>query len=204
MANKSGELFVFEGIDGSGKSLVSHSVMAELRDRGYDVIVTSEPEGWNKLGVAVHDILKTIPMSPLAQFYLFSAARVVHMERIEQWLSGGSIVLSDRYMHSSFVFQGILGGVPVERMLQTMKDIGVRIPRMTFILDVDVETAMRRQWDRGLSLLERGKDEMYWETAARAYREFIPTIFEGVVVVNANRPVEEVTSECLKYILSMI
>ena len=151
----------FEGIDKSGKSTQAMLLAEDLYDRGYDVLVTSEP-GATQLGVHLRALMrnwskKTLGMNVLdgrAEMFLFSADRAQHVhEVIMPALNEGKVVISDRYVDSTWAYQGYGRGVDVRNwdVIQDVATGGV-MPDQTFWMDVDVETARQRGlgvgWDR--------------------------------------------------------
>src|SRR5690606_30798766 len=87
-----------------------------LEARGYRTTTTFEP-GATDLGRLVRRLLLTEPVdiSPLAEALLLAADRAQHVrDVIRPALDAGHIVISDRYVDSSLVYQGYAGGVPVD------------------------------------------------------------------------------------------
>ncbi|HUR61704.1 MAG TPA: dTMP kinase [Candidatus Thermoplasmatota archaeon] len=110
-AQRRGRLVSFEGIDGSGKSTVIARVAQTLRAEGLQVMATREETAsatgdWVKR--AVHE-----RWDPLATTFLFLADRARHVREMGGWQDGGSHVLCDRFMHSTFAYQcATLAGIP--------------------------------------------------------------------------------------------
>jgi len=140
-----GRFITIEGIDGSGKTTIAHRIGAELRRRGYRVVLTTEPtRTW--LGDAVKRSYDD-DVGPLAETFLFLADRARHTERIRAWVAGGAIVVSDRYADSTYAYQGVrLEGVVPDpiRWLQAISAPFVRKPDLTILLEVPVRLGLRR------------------------------------------------------------
>jgi dTMP kinase len=111
---KQGLFVTFEGGEGTGKSTQIRLLADRLRRRGVDVLVTREPGGSPGAEAVRHVIL-----SGAAEEYgtrmeavLFAAARNDHVEEIiRPALGSGAVVLCDRFMDSSRVYQGITGNL---------------------------------------------------------------------------------------------
>lgn len=111
--NKSGLFISFEGPDGSGKSTVLAHVYEMLKKHKYpfEINITREPGGKNNLiAEDIRNILLNkmeYQISPRAEALLFAASRAQHVKDfIQPNLARGNLVLCDRYIHSSLVYQG--------------------------------------------------------------------------------------------------
>lgn len=104
-----GAFIVIDGPNGTGKSSALKSAAASLRAEGYDVIETREPGGTplaEELRALI--LLSSNPMDTTTQLLLFNAARRSHIQQvIEPNVSAGRIVLCDRFLASSLVFQSL-------------------------------------------------------------------------------------------------
>lgn len=141
--------YVFEGVDGSGKSTQARLLADVLREaHGPDVLLVREPGG-TPLGERVRELVLSPEMGDLApetELFLFMAARS-HLvrSRILPAIARGQTVISDRFLWSSAVYQGTAGGLDTEEILR-MGDLalnGVQVSR-TFVIDLDPEVALQR------------------------------------------------------------
>jgi len=181
-----GAFIVFEGIDGSGKSTHIRLLCRELRDRGYDVLQTSEPsEG--RIGRFIREYAerRSHRLPPETEALLFAADRFEHLEQvIEPALHKGRIVVSDRYLHSSLSYQGA-AGVSLE-WIRELNRFALK-PDLCILLDVEPETGLSRMGRRRRTVFEvyayqRKVRDLYLQLAE-----------EGELVkVEADRPVAEV------------
>lgn len=150
--NKRGKFIVFEGVDGSGKTTLSKMVYDFLQSKGVPSIWIREP-GTTKLGEEVRNLLFGIEYecSPLANLYLFSAARAQLLETVVRpALEAGTIIICDRYALSTLAYQTILDKVPVttvEDIVDSMQCTGIN-PDTVIHLRVGPETAMSRSKNR--------------------------------------------------------
>ncbi|WP_375625837.1 MULTISPECIES: dTMP kinase [unclassified Bartonella] len=144
----SGYFITFEGGDGVGKT-VQISLLAEfLSHQGYDVVTTREPGG--TLGAeAIRYILlsgQAQQYGPLIEAVLFTAARVDHVtEFIAPSLQKGKIVLCDRFIDSTRVYQGLNNTVS-SSLLAVLECIALNgiLPHLTFLLDMPAMCGMKR------------------------------------------------------------
>ena len=180
----------FEGIDGSGKTTVSHLVAATLRARGARVFLTGEPtKHWT--GEAVRRSYEE-DVGALAESFLFLADRASHQEEIRSHLAGGELVLCDRYADSTYAYQGArLQGI-VSRpspFLQGMGEPWLIRPDLTLLLRIPADVGLRRISERPAKA--RFEQLAFLRKVARNY----DVLAEGrrFVVLDARRSVEDVT-----------
>lgn len=144
-----GRFFVFEGIDGAGKSTLCDRISTELEKEGFKVRVTQEPTH-DEIGSFIrNEGVKGI--SQKAEALLFVADRAVHTERIRKWVDEGDIVLCDRYFASTVAYQSSpLNGVALDKeWLISLNEPVVMDSDRTFLLDLDAETSLKRVGGRG-------------------------------------------------------
>jgi dTMP kinase len=131
---------VFEGIDGSGKSTQARLLTHRLTAGGLDVLLTREPSDGPE-GRALRNLAAR--GDPAEEARLFAADRRRHsVEVIQPCLRKGLIVVCDRYVYSSLAYQGARG-LPLEEIWSLNAPFIVQ-PDVAFLLDVPVETAMKR------------------------------------------------------------
>ena len=136
-----GKLISFEGSEGSGKSTQIARLAARLQQAGREVVSTREPGG-TEIGEQIRNIIvhnsKGDEMCAETELLLFTAARAqVVREVIAPALTAGTIVLSDRFLDSSTVYQGIgrnLGAGPVDQINRFA--VGNVMPDLTVVSPV--------------------------------------------------------------------
>ncbi len=138
-------LVTFEGIDGSGKTTVSRLVADSLRLKGHTVYLTSEPtKTW--IGDAVRRAYDD-DVGAIAESFLFLADRAAHQTDIREHLEKKELVLCDRYVDSTYAYQGArLEGLvndPI-RFLQRTGESWATRPDLTILLRIPVELARGR------------------------------------------------------------
>jgi dTMP kinase len=137
---------VFEGIDGSGKSTIVGLVKQKLLDAGKTVWTTAEPTA------RMRKILEDNPDSydPVSLFLLFTYDRYNHQREIIKRLGDHDVVISDRYILSSYAYQGSsMSGTfgSTCQALEWMRFVSRVITLaadITFFLDIKTELARQR------------------------------------------------------------
>jgi dTMP kinase len=140
-----GFFITFEGGEGAGKSTQIVRLEHKLREKRYPVIVTREPGGSPGAEAIRHVILSGAaePFGPEMEAILFAAARSDHIEQlIRPALRRGKIVLCDRFVDSSRVYQGDVDADLLADIERVSLD-GVR-PDLTLIFDLPPEEGLRR------------------------------------------------------------
>ena len=144
-----GIFIVMEGPDGSGKSTQICLLQDFLQAEGYDCIVTREPGG-TKIGEAVRNVILNPDyeeMSDVTEMLLYAASRAQLMaEVIEPALQAGKVVISDRFVDSSMVYQGIARGLGAKTVSAVnAPGIGSCRPDCIFFIDIPEEEGLRRK-----------------------------------------------------------
>lgn len=190
-------LITFEGVEGSGKTTQCRSLCRWLREAGYRVLETREPDG-TPLGLAVRRIFQDSALAPepLTEVFLFLAARHQHAAQvIRPALERGEVVLSDRYTDATLAYQGYGRGLEREtlRELNALATGGV-LPDLTLVLDLDAGVGLKRLGDRALDTFER-MDLAFHQRVRQGYLEIAREEKDRVVVLEADQPVERLEAE---------
>jgi dTMP kinase len=142
-----GKLFAFEGPDGGGKSTQARFLEDYLTSLDHKVIQTREP-GSTPTGEHVRATLldPSLEMTALTELFLFYAARNQLIEEVEKpALARGDYVIKDRGFLSSFVYQGVVGGVSLEKVTYLTKWVAEgHYPDMTCVIDIPATESIRR------------------------------------------------------------
>jgi dTMP kinase len=194
-----GTLIAFEGIDGSGKSTCIARVAEGLRSGGLDVAATRE-ETQSTTGDWVRRSVQE-KWDPLATTFLFLADRARHVQEIEAWRNAGRHVLCDRYVHSTYAYQGVTlarnGTFPTALdalpFLQGMHLPWCPQPDHVLLFTCDPEAAVRR-------VQERGAATPYEKTAFLAqvqetYRVLAQRDAARFTVIDSDRHIDAVAND---------
>ncbi len=158
-------LISVEGGDGSGKGLAT-KVIAQVLEREFtfsSVEVTGEPRRDHPLGRLAINSVRTKSMTPEGEAGLFAADRVDHSHGwILPLLEEGRVVVSERNIHSSLVYQGIVGGLGIEKVAHM--NSAALVPDLCVWVDCDPELALNRI--RTGTLRIHSEKEEYFETSS--------------------------------------
>lgn len=165
-------LITVEGGDGSGKGEAARILGELLQDFAFpEVVMTHEPRRHSELGKLALSSVKLGNKTPLEEAGLFAADRLDHSHTfIRPLLDRGTVVVSDRNIHSSIIYQGVVGALGVEQVANM--NAAAMVPDLVFWIDCDPAKAMRRI-NSGTLRMTSEKQE-YFET-----QEIQTTIRQG-------------------------
>ena len=144
-----GLFIVMEGPDGSGKTTQINLLEQYLKEAGYECLITREPGG-TVIGEEVRELIlnpEYKEMSPVTEMLLYAASRaqLVH-EVIGPALEAGRIVISDRFVDSSIVYQGIARNLGISTVAAVnAPGIGIYRPDGIFFIDLSEAEGLRRK-----------------------------------------------------------
>ncbi len=206
-----GKLFSFEGSEGSGKSTQIDLLAQELIDMGHEIVVTREPGG-TEIGESIRHLLihqsLEEEMTPETELLLFAASRAqIVRQVILPALKQGKIVICDRFLDSTTVYQGAARSIasdPVSYINQFAA--GPVIPRRTYILDVPAEESISRVKKRASDLPDRMEKENidFYRKVRDGYLLLANSLPERYHVIDGTRPKQDIQEEVLKSVLSQI
>lgn len=197
-----GFFITFEGGEGAGKSTQIARLAKKLREKRYDVLVTREPGG-SPGAEAIRAVLLSgaaEPMGARMEALLFAAARADHVSQvIRPALDRGAIVLCDRFLNSSRVYQGVTGKLDPEFMSELERvTVDGAMPDLTLIFDLDPEVGLRRATARrGAQTADRFEKETLevHRTRREAFLAIAAAEPERCVVIDAGQNVESVEDD---------
>jgi dTMP kinase len=193
-----------DGGDGCGKSTQIRLLAEKLQSLGHEVVCCRDP-GSTPLGDAVRNILlnrQELSIADMTEVFLFMAARsqLLH-EVIRPALDAGSIVLSDRFLISTFVYQCYAGGIPAE-VLQSISAavVGNTLPDLGIILDIPYEIAVHRVGDRAVPDRMERKGEEYHRRVREGFLKYAAAEPNRYVVIDAAPPPDEIAHAILRHV----
>lgn len=202
-----GRLISFEGSEGSGKSTQISLLAAQLQKLGKEVITTREPGG-TEIGEQIRNIIvhnsKGDEMCPETELLLFTAARAqVVREVIVPALIAGKFVLSDRYLDSSTVYQGIARNLAADPVAQINRfAVGNVMPDITVIIDVPTEVSIARLKQRVTDLPDRMERENidFYNKVREGYLLLAKNMTDRVILVDGTRPIVQVAKAIWEHV----
>jgi dTMP kinase len=196
-----GKLITFEGGEGTGKSTQTRLLKSALEARGKHVVLTREPGG----SPGAEDIRKLVVegepqrWTPLSETLLFIAARADHVARvIEPALARGEWVVSDRFLDSTYVYQGVARGLGLDRVRRLHEAaLGSFAPDLTIVLDLDPAEGLRRASGRGHGNETRFErfDADFHQKLRAAFRDIAKAEPKRCVLVDAARAPDAVAAD---------
>lgn len=144
-----GRFITFEGCEGSGKSTHIRLLAERLKTEGIDVLITREPGG-SDVAEQIRKIIldgKNTAMCDECEALLYAAARIQHLKEIvEPALSAGKLVICDRYVDSSFAYQGYARGLGEEYIVK-INSVALKeyAPDLTLFLNISPKNAFERK-----------------------------------------------------------
>ncbi len=194
-----GKLISFEGSEGSGKSTQISRLAAHLQKTDREVISTREPGG-TEIGEQIRNIIvhnsKGDEMCGETELLLFTAARAqLVREVIAPALLRGAIVLSDRFLDSSTVYQGIgrnLAADPVNQINRFA--VGNVMPDLTIVIDVPEEVSLARLKQRASDLPDRMERENigFYKKVREGYLVLAKGMPERFIVVDGTKTADAI------------
>ena len=198
----------FEGGEGCGKSTQIGLLMAYWQQAGRDVLHVREPGG-TAIGEVIRHLLKYHPdngaMTREAELLLFAASRAqLVREKIQPFLAGGGIVVADRFLDSTTVYQGNGRELPAE-LVRAVNDFaagGCR-PEVTFLLDLDAATGLTRARARHAGRRDRMEqaEESFYNSVRQGYLDLARREPERFCILDAALPPEALHAQIVKTLM---
>ena len=192
-----------EGIDGSGKSTLARNLKKKLLELGRPVFLTREPT--DRFFITESEQRNRSAENAIELFFRFTTDRLHHQKTINSELDQDRIVISDRYIHSSYAYQGplmeiMMGGMDstIEWMTNVSRIIR-RMPDLILFLDLEpdsIATRIARRKERS------GFEEPGYLKMVRNY--YHRMIGKNWIVIDSSLPVEKVTAIALEAILGKL
>ena len=187
-----------EGPDGAGKSTQINNIKAFLEERGMEYILTREPGG-TMISEKIRNIIldkENQGMNYVTEALLYAASRAQHVSQvIKPALEEGKVVICDRFIDSSFAYQGYARGLG-----DTVWDINKAavdgcMPDITFVFKLDPKVGLSRVKGRGEEdRLELEKMEFH-QRVYEGYLDLERKYPERIVGIDASKSIEEIKED---------
>lgn len=200
--SQTGFFISFEGSEGCGKSTQIRLLIETLTALGHDPLLVREPGG-TPIGETIRHLLQHSEegreMAPEAELLLFAASRAQLVRQIIlPALAASRVVISDRFLDSTTVYQGIARKISAEHVAQINRfAAGPRLPDVTFVLDMNSADAMSRLNQRradGDVKRDRMEEEppAFYEAVRDGYLAIARAEPERIRVLDASQPPETI------------
>ncbi len=207
--SQKGLFITFEGSEACGKSTQIKMLAESLRKSGHEPLLLREPGG-TVAGEAIRHLLQHAPegeaLTPEAELLLFAASRAqLVREKILPALAAGRIVICDRFLDSTTVYQGVARRIPVTDTARiNVFAVGECMPDITFLLDLDHETSVARMQsaNRKLDRIERESGD-FFQAVRKGYLSLAHENTDRIVLLAASQPAIEIAQTILKTVQSM-
>ncbi len=195
----------FEGGEGCGKSTQSKKLFTYLKERNYRVVLTREPGG-----TTLSDKIREILLSPenkemtfRTEVLLYMASRAQHTEElIKPTLESGGIVICDRYIDSSFAYQGWARGLGIDN-IEWLNKFATNnlVPNITIVIDVPPEIGLKRV---GKNKDRIEQESIVFHNKVREGYIKLSEMYERVKIIDGNRDIEDVFEDVKSIVLPLI
>ena len=198
-----GLFIVMEGPDGSGKTTQINLLKEYLEEAGYECLITREPGG-TVIGEEVRQLIlnpEHKEMSPVTEMLLYAASRaqLVH-EVIGPALEEGKIVISDRFVDSSIVYQGIARNLGISTVSAVnAPGIGIYRPDGIFFIDLSEAEGLRRKKEqKNLDRMEQEGIDFH-HMVSEGYRKVLSGMPE-VMKIDGGRSIDTIQKKIRNYV----
>lgn len=204
------KFITFEGGEGAGKTSVIQALEHFFQEKQFNFITTREPGGIHIAESIRQIILDTnnTAMDGRTEALLYAAARRQHLvERVIPALLEEKIVLCDRFLDSSLVYQGIAREIGLDEVF-AINNFAIErcMPKLTFYFDIEPEKGLARiakNKDREINRLDKESLKFHYKVRD-GYLKLLTMFPERIVKIDADRPLEEVFSETKKRLISYL
>lgn len=201
-----GLFITFEGPDGSGKTTIAALVAEALKNKGIDVVLTREPGGI-EIAEQIRKIIldpKNTAMDERTEALLYAAARRQHLiEKVLPALKENKIVICDRFVDSSLVYQGVGRGIGIDKVYEmNLFAIEEIMPDFTVFFDIDPKLGLERTKKDDNRTLDRLdlEDISFHQKVYDGYMEVVERFKERIICIDASQSIEEVKRDVMNLI----
>lgn len=214
---KSGLFISIEGLDGSGKTTIQaflnewfKELILSKKINFNDVITTREPGGKNNIFCEqLRSLILNNNLDNKTEILLYAASRIEHVKNtIIPNLKLNNIVISDRFIDSSLVYQGFANQIDINKIFEiNIWGVENTIPHFTLYLDIDPSKARLRALERKIINKYDEKPIQYYENIKNGF-DFITNQFKDrFIKIDANQSElkmqEEIKDKLWKKLLEM-
>ena len=206
----SGLFITFEGGEGSGKTTIAKLIKDYLEKEGYQVTLTREPGGVDiaeKIRDVIVDVNNT-SMDKKTEALLYAASRRQHLvEKVLPVLEQDGIVICDRFIDSSLVYQGIARGIGIDEVYEmNMFATENILPKRTIFFDIKPEQGLQRVYsnkDREVNRLDLESLDFH-QKLYDGYLTICEKYTDRIVKIDASLDIDSVFKQVLEKIKEVL
>lgn len=199
-----------EGGDGTGKTTMLEKLKAYLDTRDIPYMVTREPGGV-RIAELIREVIHNpdhIEMDAKTEALLYAAARRQHLvEKVMPAVEEGKLVIFDRYVDSSMVYQGYVRGIGVQEVYD-MNRFATEdfMPDKTLLFDLDPEVGQARIRTSGEREINRLDNEGldFHKRVREGYLKLSELYPDRIAIIDASRSMDEVFDQVRSVISDLI
>lgn len=192
-----GLFITVEGTDGSGKTTQINRIREYVQQKGFDAVITREPGGTH-----ISEMIRNITLDPqnsemgyITEMLLYASARAqLVFEVIRPAVENGKVVICDRFIDSSYVYQGFGRGIDIEAIsaVNSIAMDGI-MPDITIFFDISPDVAMqRRAASTGRDRIEKEEMDFHWRVYS-GYKKLASLYPERIKTIDSSRSIDEIS-----------
>ena len=203
-----GKFIVFEGPDGSGKTTIIKQVKTLLENKDYDISYYREPGG-TKISEKIRSIIidnDNNMMDAKTEALLFASSRAqLVAEKIIPDLKAGKIVICDRFVMSSLLYQGLGRSLGIDnvKLINDFATGGLK-PDLTLFFNIDYKTALERKRANFSPDRLENEDFSFHKTIFDGYLKMADLYKDEIVKVDARKSIEDLTEDVINIIYTLL
>ncbi len=203
-----GKFIVFEGPDGSGKTTIIKQVKTLLENKDYDISYYREPGG-TKISEKIRSIIidnDNSMMDAKTEALLFASSRAqLVAEKIIPDLKAGKIVICDRFVMSSLLYQGLGRSLGIDnvKLINDFATGGLK-PDLTLFFNIDYKTALERKRANFSPDRLENEDFSFHKTIFDGYLKMADLYKDEIVKVDARKSIEDLTKDVINIIYKLL
>ncbi len=181
-----------EGCEGVGKTYLTARLKQYCVDSHYDHIIFTREPGGSRVAEKIRNIVldgANTEISDLCEAFLYASSRVQHLDEIvAPALSEGKVVFCDRFVHSSYVYQGIARGIGLDRVRQLNEiAVGQYMPEFTIFLDLTPEQGFARKGGVDMGDRLENVNAQFHQNVYDGYKMLIASDPDAFEVIDASK-----------------
>ena len=196
-----------EGCDGVGKTYQTRMLRQYCEENGIDNIVFTREPGGGDIAEQIRRIIldaKNSQMDDMCEAFLYAASRIQHLhDVVKPALEAGKVVFCDRFVHSSYVYQGIGRGLGLDKIVKLNElAVGEYMPEFTIFLDLSPENAFSRKGGADKTDRMEAVDFAFHTKVYAGYKQLLAERPEMFEVIDASGTKEQTQAKLREILIA--